>query len=118
MDPSHIQTKHTLYMLMSNAFPDISNDELCYMIEGISSMLAIYFNYIATSTKHPEFLQRIIDRYMSGTLGSQTPDDFEVEFNAWVNKDPEEPVSPSPIRIPKSVLVHGGGFRKTRKLRI
>lgn len=125
-----VRTKRTLFIIFTKKYPEKSKNEICYIIEGISIVLASYFNFMGESTNHEEFLQKIVDQYEASTLGTQSFEDFESEYKEWAYKDDKKELEKIRNNVAKTktyinslnfttqISVYGGAIkRKTRKLK-
>lgn len=97
-DISSVKTKHTLYTMMYDKYKD--RNMLCYIIDGISSLLYVFFGYIGMSTSNPEFLKHVIDAYDKNILGQISILDFERMFTAYLNTPEPESLTEERIVSP------------------
>lgn len=95
-DIPSVKTKHTLYTLMRDHFTN--KNTLCYVIEGISSMLGIFFGYVGMSTYNEDFLKYVVEAYDKNMLGRISPHDFEQLFLLYLKSQEQENtiIRPSP----------------------
>jgi hypothetical protein len=120
---SSVRTKHALYKVFSEKYHDKSKDELCYIIDGISSVLFLYFGFVGSSSSHPEFAMNIFQKYDKGIFGSQSLLEFEREYNCWANNEQcEYKVEHSAVRNTtfkkqRPYAMVYGGKRKTRRIK-
>jgi hypothetical protein len=115
-DISSVHTKHALYNILKMKHPMKQKQELIYTIEGISEVLAVYFNYICESRWDDKFIKEIVDQYDNGTFGIKFISNFLTPLS-----------SPNIIKkvglhlgsYMTPILVHHGGNRRyTRKRKI
>lgn len=121
-DMPAVKTKHTLYLLLSEKYPKLPSPEKSYIVEGISSMLYIYFGYIGESSYDPKFLTNIFQDYESRTLGQMSMSDFERLYRTYhpveIEQSAEESIHIQPVRTPQTISVYGavyGGKRRTTR---
>jgi hypothetical protein len=131
LDSSSTHTKRILYLLLSNKYPEESKNKICFMVESISSMLYLYFNYMGASSSDVDFIRRIIDEYESQIFGKMSFVDFERMYKPWTEDEMRVPVrSQGSHRIrhniiervnsnilpdKRNILLYGG--HKTRKIK-
>jgi hypothetical protein len=118
-----VQMKHSLYRVFTENYPEKSKDELCYIIDGISSMMYVYFGFIGSLSTNIEFAKFIFEKYEKGTFGSQSLSEFEAEFLSWADDGSCEPEPQTIIRnktykkLRPTILAYGRR-RKTRRRRL
>ena len=109
-----VQIKHALYKIFTENHPEKSKDELCYIIDGITSMLYVYFGFVGSSSSHPEFAMNVFQKYDKGTFGSQSLLEFEREYNCWANNE-HSVVRNTTFKKQRPYIMAFGGKHKTRR---
>jgi len=92
LDSSSTHTKRILYLVLSNRYPEESKNKVCYIVESISSMLYLYFNYMGASSSDVDFMRQIIEEYESQIFGKMTFVDFERMYKSRSDDELRVPV--------------------------
>ncbi len=75
--------QHNIFTILKEKYNDKTDNELCYITEGITKLLLIYYNYIGSISVDKQFLKYIIDEYESNNILSLSDffDLYELHHN-------------------------------------
>jgi hypothetical protein len=126
-DPPYVIVGRALYNALRSREPSARCQEICYIVESISSMLYIYYNYMAITSHDDRVIDWILHQYEENTLGQQTADEFEAAYNEIVKENMENHnryinmnTEAGPIERPvldTGIMAVGGRRRKRKTVR-